>query len=86
MTRTPMVTLNRAVAAAMVDGPARGLDLLAGLDETLAGHHRLDAVRAPAGDGRRLGGGDRALPNGCRSNDKRGRTGLPAHARGRPDG
>ena len=45
MTGNPMVTLNRAVAAAMVDGPAAGLALLEGLDERLAGHHRLDAVR-----------------------------------------
>jgi RNA polymerase sigma factor (sigma-70 family) len=45
-TANPMVTLNRAVAAAMVDGPDAGLALLAGLDERLAGHHRLDAVRA----------------------------------------
>jgi predicted RNA polymerase sigma factor len=41
-----MVTLNRAVAVAMVDGPAAGLALLDGLDERLPGHHRLDAVRA----------------------------------------
>jgi RNA polymerase sigma factor (sigma-70 family) len=46
MTANPMVTLNRAVAAAMVDGPATGLALLEGIDERLAGHHRLDAVRA----------------------------------------
>jgi predicted RNA polymerase sigma factor len=46
MTGNPMVTLNRAVAAAMVDGPAAGLALLKGLDERLAGHHGLDAVRA----------------------------------------
>jgi RNA polymerase sigma factor (sigma-70 family) len=46
MTGNPIVTLNRAVAAAMVDGPAVGLELLEGLDERLAGHHRLDAVRA----------------------------------------
>jgi RNA polymerase sigma factor (sigma-70 family) len=46
MTANPMVTLNRAVAAAMVDGPATGLALLKGIDERLAGHHRLDAVRA----------------------------------------
>jgi RNA polymerase sigma factor (sigma-70 family) len=46
MTGNPMVTLNRAVAVAMVDGPAAGLALLEGLDERLAGHHRLDAVRA----------------------------------------
>jgi RNA polymerase sigma factor (sigma-70 family) len=44
----PMVTLNHAVAVAMVDGPRAGLDLLATLDddERVAGHHRLDAVRA----------------------------------------
>jgi RNA polymerase sigma factor (sigma-70 family) len=44
----PMVTLNHAVAVAMVDGPQAGLDLLAPLDsdERIAGHHRLDAVRA----------------------------------------
>jgi predicted RNA polymerase sigma factor len=46
MSGNPMVTLNRAVAAAMVDGPAAGLALLEGLDDRLAGHHRLDAVRA----------------------------------------
>jgi RNA polymerase sigma factor (sigma-70 family) len=42
----PMVALNRAIAAAMVEGPRAGLDLIAGLDEQLAGHHRLHAVRA----------------------------------------
>jgi RNA polymerase sigma factor (sigma-70 family) len=44
----PMVTLNQAVAVAMVDGPRAALDLLATLDgdERVAGHHRLDAVRA----------------------------------------
>ncbi len=44
----PMVALNHAIATAMVHGPAAGLELLSGLDadERLAGHHRLDAVRA----------------------------------------
>ena len=44
----PMVTLNRAIATAMVHGPRAGLDLLASLDEDkrVAGHYRLDAVRA----------------------------------------
>ena len=42
----PMVALNRGVAVAMVRGPNAGLELLAQLEETLAGHHRLDAVRA----------------------------------------
>jgi RNA polymerase sigma factor (sigma-70 family) len=46
MTDNPMVTLNRAVAAAMVDGPAAGVALVETLSERLAGHHRLDAVRA----------------------------------------
>jgi predicted RNA polymerase sigma factor len=41
-----MVALNRAVAAAMVHGPAAGLKLLEPLDERLPGHYRLDAVRA----------------------------------------
>jgi RNA polymerase sigma factor (sigma-70 family) len=39
----PMVTLNRAVAVAMVRGPRAGL---AALDDALEGHHRLYAVRA----------------------------------------
>jgi RNA polymerase sigma factor (sigma-70 family) len=44
----PIVTLNRAVALAMVEGPAQGLDLLKTLDgdERISGHHRLEAVRA----------------------------------------
>ena len=48
LTPNPMVTLNRAVAVAMVHGPHAGLDVLATLDgdERLAAHHRLDAVRA----------------------------------------
>jgi RNA polymerase sigma factor (sigma-70 family) len=46
MTDNPMVVLNRAVATAMVDGPAAGLDVLAPLDERIRGHYRLDAVRA----------------------------------------
>jgi RNA polymerase sigma factor (sigma-70 family) len=43
----PMVTLNRAVAVAMVHGPGRGLDLLTVLDADarIAGHYRIDAVR-----------------------------------------
>jgi predicted RNA polymerase sigma factor len=46
VTHNPIVTLNRAVAAAMANGPAAGLALLGGLEERLAGHYRLDAVRA----------------------------------------
>jgi len=46
MSDNPMVTLNRAIATAMVDGPAAGLTLLEPLKEPLGGHHRLHAVRA----------------------------------------
>lgn len=44
----PMVTLNRAVAVAMADGPQAGLDVLDTLrsDERMTAHHRLHAVRA----------------------------------------
>jgi RNA polymerase sigma factor (sigma-70 family) len=44
----PMVTLNHAIAAAMVHGPESGLKLLEILDADarMAGHYRLDAVRA----------------------------------------
>jgi len=44
----PIVTLNKAVALAMVDGPRAGLELLAILDgdESMAHTHRVDAVRA----------------------------------------
>jgi RNA polymerase sigma factor (sigma-70 family) len=45
---SPVVTLNRAVAAAMVHGPAAGLALLEDLadEPRLAAGHRLSAVRA----------------------------------------
>jgi RNA polymerase sigma factor (sigma-70 family) len=44
---SPVVTLNRAVAVAMVDGPRAGLALLGTLDaeDRMARNHRLDAVR-----------------------------------------
>ncbi len=46
MTGNPMVTLNRAVAAAMCKEPGAGLAILDGLSERLGDHHRLHAVRA----------------------------------------
>jgi predicted RNA polymerase sigma factor len=46
ITGNPVVTLNRAVAAGMADGPSAGLAVLDEVDERLAGHYRLDAVRA----------------------------------------
>ncbi|MGO9830686.1 MAG: RNA polymerase sigma factor [Myxococcaceae bacterium] len=44
----PMVALNRAVAIAMTQGPAKGLALLKrlGRDPRIKDHYRLDAVRA----------------------------------------
>ncbi|QKV75137.1 RNA polymerase sigma factor [Amycolatopsis sp. Hca4] len=45
---SPVVTLNQAIAVAMVDGPARGLELLDSIagDSRMKHSHRLDAVRA----------------------------------------
>jgi RNA polymerase sigma factor (sigma-70 family) len=55
LTGNPMVTLNRAVAAAMAEGPAAGLALLEGVGDRLGSHHRFHAVRGHllelAGDG-----------------------------------
>ena len=47
MSENPMVSLNRAVAAAMVHGAATGIRMLDALDADarIAGHYRLDAVR-----------------------------------------
>ena len=46
ITGSPVVTLNKAVAAAMAEGPAAGLAVLDGLDERLGDHYRLHSVRA----------------------------------------
>jgi RNA polymerase sigma factor (sigma-70 family) len=48
MSDNPMIVLNYAVAAAMAHGVTKGLELLDSVsgDSRLAGHHRLDAVRA----------------------------------------
>ncbi|WP_371782749.1 RNA polymerase sigma factor [Streptosporangium subroseum] len=48
MSDNPVVSLNRAVAAAMAHGAAIGLDMLGALDADgrLAGHHRFYAARA----------------------------------------
>jgi RNA polymerase sigma factor (sigma-70 family) len=71
MSDNPIVSLNHAVAAAMVHGPARGLALLDVLeaDARLAQQHRLHAVRAHllemAGD--RDGAIQQAKQIACRS-------------------
>jgi RNA polymerase sigma factor (sigma-70 family) len=46
MTGNPVVTLNKAIATAMVHGPTEGLAVLETVDAQLADHHRLEAVRA----------------------------------------
>ena len=48
LTPSPLVALNRAMAVAMVDGPAAGLALLDALadDPRLRGYHLLPAARA----------------------------------------
>ena len=57
----PMVSLSYAIASAMVNGPQAGLALLDELacDARIAGHYRLDAVRAHLLD--RAGDRERAL-------------------------
>jgi RNA polymerase sigma factor (sigma-70 family) len=61
MSANPMITLNRAIALAMVHGPQAGLAELEALDrdERLAGHYRLHAVRGHLHE--RLGEHDRAV-------------------------
>ena len=95
MSDNPMVALNHAIAVAMVHGPAAGLELLDALDadERLAGHYRLDAVRAHllemAGD---LDAAIAALPRRGGQDDEHPGTELPARRRprgwrrGRPSG
>ena len=46
MTGSPVVTVNRAVATAMADGPAAGLAVLDGVGDALGANHRVAAVRA----------------------------------------
>ena len=46
MTGNPMVTVNRAAAAAMAEGPAAGLAILDSVAGQLGDHHRYLSVRA----------------------------------------
>ena len=83
MSDNPMVTLNRAIAVAMVQGPAAGLALVDALAAggRLAGSHRLDAVRGHllelAGESRRRRDG---LSGGGQPHHQHRRAQLPAHA------
>jgi RNA polymerase sigma-70 factor, ECF subfamily len=58
LSRSPVVELNRAVAVAMAEGPARGLELVQGLGGELDGYHLFHAARADLL--RRLGRSDEA--------------------------
>nr|WP_240943119.1 DUF6596 domain-containing protein [Planosporangium thailandense] len=71
----PMVTLNRAVAVAMVHGPAAGLGLLDTLasDSRMARHHRLLATRAHLLELT----GDEVAAAGCYREAARRATSLP---------
>jgi RNA polymerase sigma factor (sigma-70 family) len=73
----PVVTLNRAVAVAMVHGPLAGLALLGTLDgdDRMTRGHRLDAVRRP---GRR----SRRVPPRGEAGRQRARAALPVPAGG----
>jgi RNA polymerase sigma factor (sigma-70 family) len=61
MSDNPMVSLNRAIAAAMVEGPHAGLEQLKALDgdPRIGGHYRLDAVRGHLHE--RAGNAERAI-------------------------
>jgi RNA polymerase sigma-70 factor (ECF subfamily) len=56
---SPIVSLNRAVAVAMVHGPKAGLELIDALSTTLQNYHLLHAARADLL--RRLGSGEQAV-------------------------
>jgi predicted RNA polymerase sigma factor len=66
-----MVTVNRAVALAMVEGPRAGLALLSTVDVKLPGHYRIAVVRGHllemAGDRAAAITELRAAAAGCRS-------------------
>ena len=87
MTGNPVVTLNRAVAAGMAEGPAAGLAILDGMDGALAGNHRLEAVRAHllemAGD---TDAADRALSDGGQADDEPPGAAIPDHQGGSTPG
>jgi RNA polymerase sigma factor (sigma-70 family) len=77
MSDNPMVSLNHAIAAAMVHGPQAGLELVAALDRDprVRGHYRLDAVRGHlfemTGDRRRALAHYRAAADGTASLSER---------------
>lgn len=76
----PIVTLNRAVALAMVDGPRAGLALLATVEEQAVRPLPVGGrARASAGDGRRPRGCSHPASGRRRRHAKSGRAGLSPH-------
>ncbi|HKD98084.1 MAG TPA: sigma-70 family RNA polymerase sigma factor [Micromonosporaceae bacterium] len=73
MTGSPVVAVNRAIAAAMVHGPEHGLKLLESPDARLVGHYRLEAVRAHLHEM----AGDRDAAIACYRAAARGTTSMP---------
>ena len=85
MTGNPVVTVNRAVAVAMVDGPAAGLALLdAGRRPARTEPSARCGARTSPGDGGGARRGDRALPGGGAAGDIGSRAPLPRDAGGAP--
>ena len=87
MSDNPMVTLNHAIASAMVHGPTTGLKLIESPRCRSADDRPLPArcrPRPPAGDGRRARGRNRLLSRrGC-ADDQRAGAQLPGHESGSP--
>ena len=79
----PMVTLNHAVAAAMVDGPAAGLDILQPLEARRADGQAPSTgggARPPPRDGRRDGAGAGGISPGGPADDQPSGTALPGRS------
>ena len=81
MTGNPVVTVNRAVAVAMVDGPAAGLAVLDEVADELGPSSSARCRASPSpGDGGGARRGDRAVPGGGGAGDIGSRAPLPRDA------
>ena len=87
VTTNPVVTLNRAVATAMADGPEAGLGVLGEVEARLAGHYRRPCRPcALARNGGERGRRARAVPHCRRARDEPAGTALPDRAGGAAPG
>ena len=80
MADNPMVTLNHAIAAAMVNGPVGWAEVARSARQGSAARRPLPSrrrSRALARDGRQPGGSDCSLSGRCRPHRQRARTELP---------